>query len=168
MGSPTAAHTLLACDSTPRQSSLDTEEKNGVSPNPLYVGGERKCIGPNPLKELRIGAVSEQGSWHRFSHVILSARWHRKGWQQSGWMAGKIEIFANSEATPYFVFHAHRGCLLLHPSFLSPSPEWAIEKNCGIFYFMLFFVVGPATISFYDPGRGRGRAFSSFFREFAT
>ena len=26
------------------------------------VEGERKCIGPNPLKELRMEAVSEQGS----------------------------------------------------------------------------------------------------------
>ena len=42
-------------------------------------GGERKCIGPNPLKELRIGAVSEQGSWHKFSHVNLVCKMAQEG-----------------------------------------------------------------------------------------
>ena len=41
--------------------------------------GERKCIGPNPLKELRIGAVSEQGSWHKFSHVNLVCKMAQEG-----------------------------------------------------------------------------------------
>ena len=127
-------------------------------------GGERKCIGPNPLKELRIGAVSEQGSWHKFSHVNLVCKMAQEGLAPKRMDGRKNRNFCELRGNTVFCIPCPYG-MFVASSLLSLSFTGVGDrKKLRHFLFHAVF----RCRSFYDPGRGRGGAFSSFFREFGT